>query len=453
VRLRRIPLVAAGVLAAAAAPAPAATVSADEAVSFRAAPGERNRLQVSEEPGRIVLVDPGARFTARRPCRREGAHRASCPGGGEDTIDVHLGDRADRAGMSLQYLGWTVHGGRGDDVLTGNFGSDTLYGDRGRDILRGGPGSDSLHAGSGRDRVYGGPGSDTLYDDRSKLPTSGDVFVGGPNDSTWNGGPGDVVSYAGRRVPLDLDLTRTPVNRSGEGDRFRGIESLRGGRGNDRIAGTSATNWLEGGPGHDRVFGRGGHDVLIGDPSGFKGNDMLSGGGSRDVLWGEAGRDRLIGGGGGDLLVGLDTPSNAERPDADVAPDAAECGNGEDFVRGGPLDTLRECEHAQGWTASLDVRVRPRIQSRSAIFDVTCRGFNGCQGEARLYSPKGADYGRVDFNLEQDQPNAQISVPLTRAGRSAFDFGVTFVAEFEATDTTHIFGSPVLGYRTFMGAR
>jgi hypothetical protein len=434
-----------------AAPAPAATISADRAVTYRAGPGEVNRLVVSEDPAGLRFSDAGARIKASRPCRLKDRHTAVCPGGGgDDQIELFLGNRADHAQARFRYYTITMHGGPGGDRLTGGGGYDFLWGDHGRDVLRGEEGGDALHAGSGRDRIYGGPGSDVLFDDRSELPTSADLFDGGPNDSIRNGGPGDMVSYAGRRAPLDLDLARTPVNKSGEGDRLRGIESLAGGRGDDRIAGTSAPGYLEGGPGDDRLFGRGGSDILFGDPIGSAGNDTLSGGGARDVLWGEGGRDRLLGGSGGDLLIGLDTPSNGEPPDADVAADIAECGTGEDSLRGGPRDTARECEHAEG--ANLNVTVRPRIESGRAVFTARCGGFYGCRGEARLSSPKGADYGRVDFDLERDQ-SGEISVPLTGTGRSAFGAGGTFVAEFEVSDTRDIFGSPLVGYRTFMPAR
>jgi subtilisin-like proprotein convertase family protein len=55
----------------------------------------------------------------------------------------------------------TVHGGDGDDVLTGDRFANTLTGGRGNDVLRGGEGDDRLVGGAGNDTLDGGAGLDT----------------------------------------------------------------------------------------------------------------------------------------------------------------------------------------------------------------------------------------------------------------------------------------------------
>jgi Subtilisin inhibitor-like/RTX calcium-binding nonapeptide repeat (4 copies)/WD40-like Beta Propeller Repeat len=60
------------------------------------------------------------------------------------------------------YVGDTLEGGTGDDVLTGDYRPDTLEGGAGQDILRGGPSGDRLDGGYGRDRIDGEGGRDVV---------------------------------------------------------------------------------------------------------------------------------------------------------------------------------------------------------------------------------------------------------------------------------------------------
>ena len=60
------------------------------------------------------------------------------------------------------YMGDTLLGGDGDDVLRGDYQPDTLDGGRGDDRLRGGPSGDALRGGPGRDVIAGEGGRDVI---------------------------------------------------------------------------------------------------------------------------------------------------------------------------------------------------------------------------------------------------------------------------------------------------
>jgi Tol biopolymer transport system component len=61
------------------------------------------------------------------------------------------------------YVGDTLDGGPGNDVLVGAFRQDTLDGGPGDDTLDGGASADTLIGGSGRDQLNGQGGRDTIY--------------------------------------------------------------------------------------------------------------------------------------------------------------------------------------------------------------------------------------------------------------------------------------------------
>jgi hypothetical protein len=60
------------------------------------------------------------------------------------------------------YMGDTLKGGEGDDLLIGDFQRDTLEGGPGADVLRGGPSGDLLAGGPDRDVIYGQGGLDVI---------------------------------------------------------------------------------------------------------------------------------------------------------------------------------------------------------------------------------------------------------------------------------------------------
>ena len=228
----------------------------------------------------------------------------------------------------------TIQGTSGPDILFGNHwsdvicgygGNDILYGDAGGDILYGGPGNDTLAGGLGNDSEYGGDGDDAFDEE------------GGENGlDTFSGGAGrDTADYGARAgaVAVSLDglfndgeraTTNTPFG--SEGDYVApDIEVLRGGVGDDLIAGDGDANRLEGGdgddtltggPGRDELAGGGGADFLDDGP----GNDVSDGGDGNDQLISGRQADSLSGGGGvdtadygyrtADVLVSIDGVAN-----------------------------------------------------------------------------------------------------------------------------------------------
>ncbi len=248
-----------------------------------------------------------------------------------------------------------ILGGAGDDILEGNAGDDMLDGGAGADIQRGGIGDDditadaedvdggkALRGNAGQDRidfsgsapgvgttwmgrtldgirfrnrdferVAGSPLSDVI-DNRFYTSTDlrvwarggDDVIISAPTATFIDGQSGsDTVSYEGMAdaVTVDLNLAGPQVSpgSSADGDEFRNVENLRGGKGGDTLIGNDDANILMGGGGFDFIHGRGGDDILLGGTGG----DHLFGEMGNDYLDGEEGRDHLFGGLGIDSIV------------------------------------------------------------------------------------------------------------------------------------------------------
>ena len=123
------------------------------------------------DPGQCVPGDVGADgYIVQTFCSLEGVRR----------VRVDLGDREDRATVTLAVpvtlLGGSgadaiaggeaadeVSGGEGNDSVAGGAGDDVLSGDAGADVLDGGDGADRIAARDGEaDRITCGPGVDTL---------------------------------------------------------------------------------------------------------------------------------------------------------------------------------------------------------------------------------------------------------------------------------------------------
>jgi hypothetical protein len=129
--------------------------------------------------------------------------------------------------------------------LTGGTGGDTLIGDGGANLLSGGAGNDAL---------YGQGGDDTLI--------GGAANAGGTNQ-LWGGTGIDTASYAGTAGNVQADLATQSGSIFGTlTDVMNSIENLRGGSGNDTLAGDGGANVLAGGFGADQLYGRGGVDTF-----------------------------------------------------------------------------------------------------------------------------------------------------------------------------------------------
>lgn len=87
------------------------------------------------------------------------------------------------------------------------------------------------------------------------------------------------------------------------------MRTIKGGRGNDVINGTSRDDWIEAGDGNDTVNAGAGNDGILGGNGndllhGQDGSDRIYGDAGADTLWGEGGNDSLDGGVGDDILYG-----------------------------------------------------------------------------------------------------------------------------------------------------
>jgi hypothetical protein len=244
---------------------------------------------------------------------------------------------------------------------------------------------------------------------------------------------------------------------------------LRGGGGNDRLAGAEGDDLLIGGTGNDDMSGDVGNDTLFGSD----GEDTLSGGDGNDDLKGEAGDDSLDGGPGTDrhdggpgvdtilyasrsagVTVALDgKDGNGERDEGDFInhdienvttgsggdtidaddnlPGEVKCGGGADVVTVDPDDRVDgDCENVRvaalgtRCTASSGVvRMSRTGQIRVRVFCAAeARGRLRLQSLARVRLGKGRArrvlrLGSKRFSLKAGQRRAVTIRPSKRARR------------------------------------
>ena len=338
-----------------------------DVVTVKAARGEHNAVTVGVRlvGGETVarIRDATAPLVAGKGCRRKGAHSAVCRGRNDlGQVDVVLADRDDRATVASTprdhrlYYFTTIDGGRGDDNLDADDGTERMLGGAGDDILRGSPGYDSMNGGPGNDALHGresgdflqgGPGDDVLRGGRGNddllggllepgaRPAGRDRLHGEDGDDALedndlevgtrapqvgrdilDGGSGedDLDSYRWRTEPVLVDLrTAGGSGQSGENDSLRGFETVIGGGGDDVLIGDDRDNWLDGRDGTDEVRGLGGDDLLFAWD-----DDAVSGGrGDDDIRTVPEFAGVLECGAGNDVVrldVFLDKPSDLAGP-------------------------------------------------------------------------------------------------------------------------------------------
>jgi Ca2+-binding RTX toxin-like protein len=116
---------------------------------------------------------------------------------GNDTLKAVWGD----------FIGDTLEGGPGKDLLLGSFRGDTLEGGSDADILRGGPSPDRIVGGAGRDVLEGQGGRDAIYARDGRR----DVVSCGTNVGGTTGPEGDVAYVdRGDRVSRDCEYVYRP---------------------------------------------------------------------------------------------------------------------------------------------------------------------------------------------------------------------------------------------------
>ncbi len=259
-------------------------------------------------------------------------------GDGDDYFDLTLagiviahGDAGNDVFMATNA---EVHGGDGDDTMTGALaygdgGNDTITGLSGDDILRGGAGLDIIAGGTGNDDIAGGDDADTIHGDDDNDLVNGDAgndtLYGDAGNDTINGGTGGDTINGGAQSDTIHGNDGNDILVGGGGDDVLTGDTIYGDDGDDTITATSGRNNLYGGLGIDTITGGDDGNTIEGND----GNDILTGGTGADGIYGGAGDDTIAGGAGGGTLDGGD------------GIDTITGGAGSDTVNGGAgVDTI-----------------------------------------------------------------------------------------------------------------
>ncbi|MDA0174113.1 hypothetical protein OJ998_33735 [Solirubrobacter taibaiensis] len=362
-----------------AAPATAATVTASDeylvevreggeyvrTVHFTAAPGELNRLALSNTPERGLRLHDPAGITPTAPCFAEDPQTAVCPLRGTILLRASLGDGDDT--LTSTALGvnaaWAfVDAGEGSDAVDYPHAS-----------IAGGPGDDTLTG----QRVAGGPGADVIraeeldYTDHTEGVTVD--LAGGPAGAA---GENDQVLPGARSV---TGGSGPDVLRAGGVGR-----SLNGGVGDDLLEGSAGPDLVSAGPGNDVIRGQGGNDSV----SGGLGDDRLEGGAGNDSLWGDDGDDVVDGGPGRDTLGGRQGTDILLARDGER--DAVGCGNDSSSGRfegdRATIDTQDvddACQHVTG-ARRLVLHGLTRAGVRSVRIVLSCNAARACAARLRV---------------------------------------------------------------------
>ncbi|MCU1358213.1 MAG: alkaline phosphatase, partial [Acidimicrobiales bacterium] len=198
-----------------------------------------------------------------------------------------------------------LHGGKGDDLLTG---PGVLYGEAGKDDLRGSSGPDGLYGGDDADRMADGAGDDTVDGGAGD-----DLDVAGIGADAIKGGTGfDTLDYSARTNKVYVSLNGTAYNGEANGSAV-GADC----NASRCDAPQADIEKLIGGSGNDELFAFAGSQTLVGG----RGNDTLSGGG---------GIDRFEGGDGNDQAY--DQDHGTSTPDGPGNGDTYVMGDGNDVV-------------------------------------------------------------------------------------------------------------------------
>jgi len=200
-------------------------------------------------------------------------------------------------------------GGDNNDTITAAGGASTvIYGDNGNDILLANMLAIEIHGGEGNDTITGSPQADNLFGDGGA-----DTINSGDGNDVVDAGAGNDTVDAGAGIDTILGGAGADVLRGNRDD-----DLINGGDDADQIYGGAGNDFLVGGTGNDKIYGHGGIDLIIGDSySTVKGVALTAanisatlaaietGGVSVQGLTGE-GDDFLIGGGNYDVIFGGD---------------------------------------------------------------------------------------------------------------------------------------------------
>jgi Ca2+-binding RTX toxin-like protein len=327
-------------------------------VVFTGAPGEANRVSgiVDLFAAQTTFHDDAASISAGAGCMPIDTHTVRCNAAITPLVLFDVGDGNDAVRAPDNYFagGIVVNGGDGDDVLQG---TGTLNGGPGSDTLVGGPADDTLNGGAGADVLHGQDGPDVLSGDGDGAGVEASVVAG--SSDILDGGPGrDFASYEGRRTAVHANLNDGTATVAGERDRFLGIESLRGGRGNDTLLGNGIGNTIEGGPGRDVLHG--------GD-----GDDVLDGGSAADKLFGGRDSDHLVSSGVNDESDGA---SGNDYFEMTADPRHLVCGSGVDVLLDRALSGLQVDGCEQVVAGYVTASTTPKLSGATLSVPLTCQG-------------------------------------------------------------------------------
>lgn len=197
--------------------------------------------------------------------------------GGNDLISADIGVSSS--------IPMTFNGGTGNDTLVGANANDSLSGGDGDDDVEGRGGNDSLVGGLNDDLIIGGSGNDALFGSDGNDSLRGDS---GADTVRGEGGVDRVDEGVTAAVKITLDniandgtfsgggstefdnITNTnEILNGGDGDDLIDATAvaysvtLIGGNGNDKLAGSSVTDFIDGGAGDDTVIAGSGSDIVI----------------------------------------------------------------------------------------------------------------------------------------------------------------------------------------------
>jgi serralysin len=241
--------------------------------------------------------------------------------------------------VPIEYIGATMNGEDGADVLTGGSGRDTLNGGAGDDLLNGGGDNDTINGGDGTDTAVFG-GNRAAY----TISASGGVTtVTGPDGT-------DSLTNVERLQFADglFDITGAPLG-----------GSINGTSGADVIVGTAGADIINGLDGDDVITGGLGNDTIDGGPgvdtavfSGTMAQSTVSTVGATTTVTGPDGIDTLtnvermrfsdgtliVGANGGQYFAGT---ANADAITGTAFNDQIEAAGGDDTITGGAgADTI-----------------------------------------------------------------------------------------------------------------
>jgi hemolysin type calcium-binding protein len=399
---------------------PMERIDPSEEFSYTAAPGEVNRLTLSEAPGGGVLVVDTAGVTLGRGCLRPVAGdntRARCRspeglpinGGGATLGD---GDDVATDTATTTAVGTSLSGGPGNDRLTGG----TVDGGDGNDVIKG---DGIIKGGKGNDVMTGSGGAGYDSFDESEPNNGSDTINGG-------GGETNIVDYTKRTKPVHVDFEGDRDDgEAGENDQLsKDMDSADGGRGNDVFAGNARSNIFSGYSGADRLTGAGGDDVLyaynIIGPGPGKPADTLDGGAGDDRLEGSNGPNRLKPGSGQDDVASFG--GNDRVPARDRSIDILRCGKGRDTLKLDVRDFFgRGCERVRrkGLPGGIPVAAYTLAQSDEGPFVEIACPYDGpriCRGRTRV-TYKGKTVGRKKFKARRRR---KAFVEFPKLGRLEF---------------------------------